>query len=68
MKIPEFLEHLPKWGEYPVPFTVMWLDGKPELPRDRRREVSPLLRGEALRRVRQGDGRDLPYEDLEKKK
>jgi hypothetical protein len=28
--IPAFLSHLPKWGEYPVPFVQMWLDGKPD--------------------------------------
>jgi hypothetical protein len=28
--IPDFLAHLPRFGEYPVPFTQMWIDGKPD--------------------------------------
>ena len=28
--IPDFLSHLPRFGEYPVPFTQMWIDGKPD--------------------------------------
>lgn len=31
MIVPEFLKHLPMYGEYPVPFTVFWkTDGKPD--------------------------------------
>lgn len=30
MDIPKFLEHLPRHGEYPVPFVMMWIDGKPD--------------------------------------
>ncbi len=30
MAIPEFLSHLPVHGEYPVPFIVQWVDGKPD--------------------------------------
>ena len=28
--VPDFLTHLPRFGEYPVPFTQMWIDGKPK--------------------------------------
>jgi hypothetical protein len=30
MNIPSFLEHLPRHGEYPVPFVVLWIEGKPD--------------------------------------
>jgi hypothetical protein len=29
-EIPEFLSHLKVYGEYPVPFVQMWIDGKPD--------------------------------------
>lgn len=29
-KIPQFLEHLPTYHGMPVPFTFMWIEGKPE--------------------------------------
>ena len=28
--IPSFLAHLKTYGDYPVPFTQMWIDGKPD--------------------------------------
>jgi hypothetical protein len=28
--IPEFLSHLKTYGGYPVPFTQLWIDGKPD--------------------------------------
>lgn len=30
MNIPPFLQHLPVYGEYPVPFTVFYRNGKPD--------------------------------------
>src|SRR5258707_8898643 len=30
MDIPDFLSHLPTYGEYPVPFIVKYVDGKPD--------------------------------------
>jgi hypothetical protein len=29
-EIPSFLSHLKQYGEYPVPFVQMWIDGKPD--------------------------------------
>jgi hypothetical protein len=28
--IPSFLSHLKQYGDYPVPFVQMWIDGKPD--------------------------------------